>query len=84
MSDRVSVELQAKSEFWADAFGVEWRGQFPERELLTTEPGHFLVEREWLADVELVARKCFCTVVVAPISPDRRAWLKSFSPAKPK
>jgi hypothetical protein len=82
VSDRVGIEVQAKSEFWANAFVVEWKGQFPNRELIATGPGQFLAERDWLADLDRVARQCFCTTVIAPMNPDRRAWMRSFSPGK--
>jgi hypothetical protein len=80
VSEKIRIELQPKDEFWAKAFAVEWGDRFPKRELVPAGPRQFLADAAWVADIERVAGQCFCTAVVAPVNPDRRAWIRLFSP----
>ena len=75
MAGRVRIEIRGKSEFWGRAFHVEWEDQFRGRELVSDGEGFFLVDQEWLDDLQSVAGQTFCKVILAPQSPGRRQWM---------
>ena len=77
MGRPVRVEIKGKDSFWERAFRIEWEDQFPERKLDTDGAGYFLIEPEWIADLEQVAAKTLCRIVQAPDNPDRRRWIGS-------
>ena len=77
MGQRVRIEIEGKDAFWRHAFDVEWGHQFPGREMASDSAGHFLVEEEWLKDLERVAAETFCRVTLAPENRQRREWLSS-------
>lgn len=72
MGDRVRIEILGRNDFWRNAVLVEWRHQFPDRELGSSSSDCFIADREWLPDLERVAVQCFSSVRVAPADPGRR------------
>ena len=75
VSHRVRVEIRGRDQFWANAFHVEWKHQFPDRQFIT-EGDNYLVEPEWLNDLERIAAQTFCRIVQAPDNPRRRRWFR--------
>jgi hypothetical protein len=71
------IEIIGRDDFWSRAFHVEWSDQFPDRELIPDEQGHFVVEANWIEDLERVGEQTFCNVIRAPENPHRRRWLNS-------
>ena len=69
---RIRVEIKGRNEFWKNAVMVEWDYQFPERKLEPAAAGFFLIEEDWLKDLERVAAQCFSEVLLAPADPGRR------------
>ena len=82
MGRQIRVEIVGRNEFWQKAFFVEWKHQFPERDLTPEQHGLYEVDAEWLADLERVGGECFSRVVVAPDDPDRRRWFRRFLPRR--
>ena len=80
MDKPIVIELRPRDEFWANAFAVEWKAQFPDRLLLPDGHRRFLADPAWISDIERIASKCFSSIIRAPESPQRRAWMKLFSP----
>ena len=77
----VRVELASRDAFWRNAVMVEWRHEFPDRELVDEGWDVFLLDEAWVADFERIAGKCFSTVAVAPAAPSRRRLFKNlFNP----
>ncbi|HXG91492.1 MAG TPA: hypothetical protein VNN73_03870 [Blastocatellia bacterium] len=74
---QIRIEIIGRDAFWANAFHVEWQYQFADRKLIADGAGHFLVEQEWMNDLEQVAAQTFCRVVRAPDSPQRRRWMST-------
>lgn len=80
MARKLAVEIKGRDEFWSRAFAVEWQHRFPDRELKRDAAGFVLIDEAWRADLEAVAAEVFCTVVVAPPNPRRRAWINALLP----
>lgn len=76
MQNPIKVEIIGRDRFWSDAVHVEWRHQFPDRELSAGPDGFYVVEKEWLGDLERVAEQCFARIVIAPEIPSRLSWLR--------
>jgi uncharacterized protein YlzI (FlbEa/FlbD family) len=72
MRNPVRVEIIGRNEFWLNAVFVEWEHQFPERKIARQGDGYYLVENDWLEDLQRVAAQVFSRVVVAPADPGRR------------
>jgi hypothetical protein len=72
---RIRVEIRGKDEFWGRAFSIEWHHRFPYRELALVPDGSYLVEPDWMEDLQRVAADTFCRVLSAPENPRRRRWL---------
>ena len=77
MGQQVRIEIKGRDEFWGRAFHVEWQHQFPTRELIRAGKETFLVELDWMSDLERVADETFCKITRAPENPRRREWLSS-------
>lgn len=60
---------------------VEWEHQYPDRKLVAEGSACYLIEPDWLDELELVAQECFSKIVVAPADPSRRSWLGRFVPS---
>ena len=80
MKNAIRVEIIGRDKFWQKAVFVEWQHQFPERALAPERHGFYLIEAEWLADLERVAGQCFSRVVRAPEDPGRRMWFRRLLP----
>ena len=80
MATRRRVEIIGRDRFWQNAVMVEWDYQFPERKLVPESDGTYLIEPEWLTDLERVAKQCFSKVILAPTDPSRRQWFRRFVP----
>lgn len=74
------IEIKSREEFWRDAVIVEWEHQYPQRKLVKEASGSFLIENDWLDDLNRIAGDCFSTIVVAPMDPSRRSWFRQFLP----
>jgi hypothetical protein len=72
MQNPIRVEIAGRNEFWLGAVFVEWEHQFPERKLAKERDGYYLIEQDWLEDLQRVAAQVFSKVVVAPADPGRR------------
>jgi hypothetical protein len=77
---KIRVEIKGRNEFWQKAVMVEWEYQFPERRLDPGDPGFYLIEEEWLEDLDRVARQCFSCVLLAPTDPGRRRIFRMLFP----
>ena len=80
MATRKRVEIIGRDNFWQKAVMVEWEHQFPDRKLNSETDGSYMIELEWLGDLEQVAKQCFSKVVLAPDDPSRRLWFRRFVP----
>lgn len=76
MPHRIRVEITGRDKFWSKAVMVEWEHQFPDRKLVAEPDGFYLIEAEWLADLQRVGEQCFAKVLVAPEIPSRLSWLR--------
>jgi hypothetical protein len=72
MQDPIRVEITGRNQFWLNAVFVEWEHQFPGRPITKERDGYYLIEREWLEDLQRVAAQVFSKVVIAPADPGRR------------
>jgi hypothetical protein len=80
MREAIRVEIVGRDAFWRDAVLVEWRDQHPQRKIETDSGHYYLIEADWLKDLERIAGDCFSTIVVGPADPGRRLWLSHFVP----
>lgn len=80
MANEVRIEIVSRNEFWRNAFFVEWKHQFPEREMVADSHTFYLVPEDWLPDLERVAAQCFSRVLLAPRDPARRRLFRLFLP----
>jgi hypothetical protein len=74
----IRIEIVARDKFWHNALFVEWNHQFPDRPLREDLNGFYLIETEWLEDLNRVGKQCFSKIVVAPDNPSRRSLFKIF------
>ncbi len=72
MASRIRVEIKSRNEFWQNAVMVEWEHQFPQRKLEPESKGFYLIEENWLEDLQRVTAQCFSEVLLAPRDPGRR------------
>jgi hypothetical protein len=82
MSGRIRIQIVGRDAFWHDAVLVEWDHQYPERELVAGSSDCYLIETEWLVDLNRVADECFSQIVVAPEDFGRRSWLRQLFPSQ--
>ena len=78
MERQIRIEVEGRDKFWRNAFFVEWERRFPARDIKPAPHDLYVVDAEWLADLERVAGACFSRVIVAPDDPDRRQWFRRF------
>jgi hypothetical protein len=81
MNRRIRIGIIGRDAFWCNAVVVEWEHQYPERKLVTETNSCYLIEPDWLEDLEVVAQECFSTILVAPADPSRRSWLRRLMPS---
>jgi hypothetical protein len=82
MAGQIRVEIVGRDEFWRRAVLVEWEYQFPDRKLKAQEERYYLIEADWMADLERVAEQCFSKVLLAPQAPGRRWWFRHLWPSQ--
>lgn len=80
MKRRVRVEIIGRDKFWQKAVWVEWEHQFPARQVVREADGFYLIEPEWMADIERVARECCSRAVLAPPDLGRRRLFRRLLP----
>jgi len=81
-NSQLRIEISSRDDFWRKAVLVEWEHQQPERKLIVEPEGTYLIEADWLADLERIAGDCFSQIVIAPLNPSRRSWFRRFIPAE--
>ena len=81
MNSQIRIEIIGRDAFWRNAVLVEWDHQSPNRALVAQSSVYYLIESEWLNDLERVADGCFSRIVVAPEDLGRRLWLRQFIPS---
>jgi hypothetical protein len=81
MNGRIRIEIIGRDAFWRDAVLVEWNHEYPEREIVAQSDVCYLIDAEWLVDLECIADGCYSKIVVAPEDPGRRLWLRQFVPS---
>jgi hypothetical protein len=81
MNRQIRIEIIGRDAFWRNAVLVEWQHQHPERPLVAESSTCYLIEPEWLVDLERVAGEAFSKIVIAPEDPSRRSWLRRFIPS---
>lgn len=69
---QIRVEISGRNEFWFKAILVEWEFQYPARKLVQQTERFYLIEAEWLSDLQRVTQQCFGQAVLAPADPGRR------------
>jgi hypothetical protein len=69
MKKPIRVEITGRNSFWLNAVKVEWEHQYPDRKWI--EQG-YVIEADWLLDLQRVANQCFATAVVAPEDVSKR------------
>ena len=79
--DEIIIEITSRSDFWKNAFKVEWEYQFPDRILIEDGDGRFKASPDWLGDLDRVAKQCFSIVRLPPESPDRRRLFRRLFPS---
>ncbi|HZS06675.1 MAG TPA: hypothetical protein VFD58_17690 [Blastocatellia bacterium] len=80
MSRRIRVEIESRNEFWHNALGVEWEHQFPDRRLEKVGKHAYVIDEDWLEDLQKVASQVFSRVLLSPDDPGRRRWFRSLIP----
>jgi len=80
MESRIRVEIVSRDEFWHHAVMVEWEYQFPERKLEAEGRGYYLIDPDWLEDLQRVAGQCFSQVLLPPEDLGRRQLFRSLFP----
>ncbi len=81
---RMRIEVIARNDFWRKAIAIEWEYQYPGRQLEIDADGYYLIEPEWLADFQAVAKQCLSKAVPAPADPGRRLWFRRLLLLPPK
>ncbi len=69
---KTRVEIIGKNDYWLNAIFVEWDYQYPERKLEHQQGRYYVIENEWLTDLQTVAQQCFGQALHAPHDPGRR------------
>ena len=72
MARRIRVEIESRNEFWHNAVGVEWGHQFPDRKLEKVGNHTYVIDEDWLEDLQKVAGQVFSRVLLSPNDPSRR------------
>jgi hypothetical protein len=72
MKKPIRVEITGRNSFWLNAVKVEWEHQYPDRKWIEQGNGFFVIEADWLLDLQRVANQCFATAVVAPEDVSKR------------
>lgn len=66
MKKPIRVEINGRNTFWQNAVKVEWEHQYPTRQWIEQGDRFYIIEAEWLQDLQRIAQQCFATAVIAP------------------
>jgi hypothetical protein len=80
---QIRVEIIGRNEYWLNAIFVEWDYQYPERKLAHQTGAYYLIEEDWLADLQQVAQQCFGRALLAPADPGRRQLFRRLFTGNP-
>jgi len=83
-NSQIRIEIVGRDEFWSNAVLVEWKHQYPERELITQADHSCVIPADWLGELNRIAADCYAKIVVAPLDPSRRSWIRQFLPSDNK
>ena len=72
MKKPIRVEITGRNSFWQNAVKVEWEHQYPDRKWIEQGDRFYMIEAEWLLDVQRIASQCFATAIIAPEDVGRR------------
>ncbi len=72
MKKSIRVEITARNTFWQNAVKVEWNHLYPDRKWIEQGDKFYLIEAEWLTDLQRVANQCFASAVIAPEDVSKR------------
>ena len=73
----IRVEITGRSSFWENAVKVEWEDQFPDRKWIAQGNKFFLIETEWLEDLQRVSNQCFSKAIIAPEDIGKRKMFRT-------
>ena len=76
MQKPIRVEITGRNSFWENAVKVEWEHQFPARQWIAQGKKNFLIDENWLEDLQRVAHQCFAQAVIAPEDVGKRQFFR--------
>ncbi len=76
MQKPIRVEITGRNSFWENAVKVEWEDQFPQRHWIAQGNKYYLIEAEWLEDLQRVANQCFAKAIIAPDDVSKRKMFR--------
>jgi hypothetical protein len=77
MKKPIRVEITGRNPFWQNAVKVEWEYQYPERKWIEQGGRYYVIEADWLKDLQRVANQCFSTAVIAPEDVGKRKMFRT-------
>jgi hypothetical protein len=77
MKKTIRVEITGRNSFWQNAVKVEWEHQYPDRKWIEQGDRFYVIEADWLLDLQRVANQCFATAVVAPEDVGKRKMFRT-------
>ncbi len=76
MQKPIRVEITGRNSFWENAVKVEWEHQFPAWQWIAQGNKYFLIDENWLEDLQRVAHQCFAQAVIAPEDVGKRQFFR--------
>lgn len=77
MKKPIRVEINARNSFWQNAVKVEWQHQYPDRQWIEQEDQFYLIEADWLLDLQRIANQCFASAIIAPEDVSKRKMFRT-------
>jgi len=77
MKKPIRVEINGRNSYWQNAVKVEWEHLYPERKWIERGDRIYVIEADWLADLQRVANQCFATAIIAPEDVGKRALFRN-------
>ncbi len=77
MKKPIRVEITGRNSFWQNAVKVEWNHQYPDRKWIEQGDKFYLIDAEWLTDLQRVANQCFASAVIAPEDVSKRNMFRT-------
>jgi hypothetical protein len=77
MKKPIRVEINGRNSFWQNAVKVEWEHQYPDRKWIEQGDKFYVIEADWLLDLQRVANQCFATAVIAPADVGKRKLFRT-------